>query len=93
MKTNSSGNRIFIFTHHLFLNPKLPFIYFYTPNYPSHLFHIFTFGMKKKLLCMESDTCPVLESWKEKCYKLRMEAQVNGDSNSNYPKIAKFFVA
>ena len=43
--------------------------------------------------CIESDTCPVLEGWKEKCDKLRMEAPVNGGSNSNCPKVAKFLVA
>jgi len=40
--------------------------------------------------CIESDTRPVLEGKKEKCYKLWMEAPVNGGSNSNCPKVAKF---
>ena len=40
---------------------------------------------------MESDTCPVLESQKEKLM-LWMEAPVNGGRNYNGPKVAKFLV-
>ncbi len=43
--------------------------------------------------CIESDIYPVLEGEKEKCSKLQIKALINGDNNSNYPKVVKFLVA